>query len=1016
MKRLVIVVFILVLSVGLYGQYFGRNKIQDNKEEWSEMATLHFDLYYPKGYDEFGKQLAVLAEDTYYYLREDFEVPLKVRIPIIVYPSQQEFITTNIIGSLLSEGVGGFTESMKNRVVVPFNGSYKALEDVLTHEMTHAYINALDHQGRIKGSYGSTNSRLPFWFTEGLPEFLSLVGESANNDMYIVDLVLNDRLTPLEQVSGYFAYRQGESFLNFIYQEYGREKVMEFFFSVRFQSDLDEVSQSVFGMSFHNLELSWRNFLKRRYFAYINKLKMPYEIGERLTDHEAVGGSRNYGVKISPDGSSYIFFTDRNWRQSVWIGDLHDKEKGAKKIFTAEATGKFEEFHFDKNNLSWFSDSETFAFVSKTSHGDRIYFMNIKGKIKRVLEIPGIDTIFELDVSTDDTKLVFTAVKNLQSDLFVYDLTTDELTQFTDDIYYNHDPQFSYDGSYIAFASERDLEKRERDGYFSGLLNQIFTYNLANRQIKQITFDDVNNTNPLWVGVSNDSLLVLNDSLLSNYNLIDMENNQIAKVTNIISGILDGDLSIDKNRLLFSNYYDRGWDIFSIDVPLDTLVFSPHREEEIVHFENDKEKFYDKSKFSKIGYVKKKFLKTRSNLRNFKGTVIQFDSDALSDSLVSLTNLQIDDIVDSLAIPPLLDDYNVRFQIDHIWGGAAYSSSDGAIGFLQTSFSDLMGNHGLGVNLGLAGKLEDSSISLRYIYLPYRFDFGIGIHYINEEEVYRSSSDPSLFFRNRELQYGISTMVNYPINKFWRLEFNNTFYEYSSKWDFSTDYEDSWSSTVPPGVQYQFNDEDDAVYRPSFSIVHDNSLYGPTGPLSGWRGIYTIDSNVGSKNHNNLTNYLDLRMYKFFKKRYAVAGRVNAAFSRGDDPYLFELDNLLGVRGYDDNDPGRPNKLLASLELRFPFMDYLEIAFPLPITFGNIRGAVFTDIGAVWGDDGYQETDDSFDAMSDSGKRLKDIKMGFGFGPRFSLGYLVLKFDFAWDTDLIEKGKPTYMFSIYEEF
>ena len=42
--------------------------------------------------------------------------------------------------------------------------------------------------------------------------------------------------------------------------------------------------------------------------------------------------------------------------------------------------------------------------------------------------------------------------------------------------------------------------------------------------------------------------------------------------------------------------------------------------------------------------------------------------------------------------------------------------------------------------------------------------------------------------------------------------------------------------------------------------------------------------------------------------------------------------------------------------------------------------------------------------------------MGFGFGPRFSMGYLVLKFDFAWDTNLVDCGKPTYFFSIYEEF
>ncbi len=1007
-------------------QYFGRNKIQDSKEEWSEINTIHFDVYFPKGSDEFGKMISLLAEDAYYYLRDDFNVPLRGRIPLIVYPSQQDFMTTNIISQLLSEGVGGFTESYKNRVVVPFNGSYKDLEDVLTHELTHAYVNALDNQSILKGSYGSTNSRLPFWLTEGLPEFLSLVGEEKYNEMFILDLILNDKLQPLEYVGGYFAYRQGESFLNYINQEYGRDKVMKLFYAFRNQGDPDKVAQDLFGMTFHNLELSWKNYLKRSYLPYLSNMKMPYEVSSRLTDHENEGGSRNYGGVISPDGSKYIYFTDRNWRQSVWVGSFYEPEKNNKKIFTGEATGKFEGFNYDKNNLCWFPDGERFAFVAKTSKGDRIYFMNINGKLLKKIEIPGIESIFEIDISENTNKLVFSGATNFQTDLYLYDLETEELKQITDDIYFNRQANFSQDGNKIAFVSERVLNPRLRNGYFSGLTNHIYTYDLQSNSFEQITFGQDNYKLPKWIGEGADSLLVLNDQTLSNIYLLDLVNKQKAQVTNVISGVLDYDLSQNKSKLLISNYHDRGWDLYYYDFPLDDLEMEDYSEPIPVAFNNGWDDFFNEKRYAEIGKTERSFEKLSVDLRNFKGTIVDFNKERAfenSDSLTFLNNFQIDDIPDSLKLAPDIKDYRLKFRLDNIWGGAGYSSSAGAIGFVQASFSDLMGNHGLGINIGLAGKLDDSSLSLRYLYLPYRIDFGIGLHYLNSESIYLwkvpkghpeipQYEEEILPVKRNEQQMGISLMTNYPLNKFWRIELANLVYNYKSDWEISYNYEETWED-AQTNLNPAFIKEEYNIYRPTLSIVHDNSLYGPTGPLNGWRGIYTLQADIGTKEEESITNYFDIRGYKFFNKRYAVAGRLLGAFSRGKGAYEFELDSFHGVRGYNDNEPGRKNKLLTSLELRFPFLDYLDIAFPMPIVLGNIRGAVFTDVGVIWGKRRFEE-DYNFDAIKDN--RLEDIKMGFGFGPRFSLGYLVLKFDFAWDTDLVDCGKPTYFFSIYEEF
>ena len=48
--------------------------------------------------------------------------------------------------------------------------------------------------------------------------------------------------------------------------------------------------------------------------------------------------------------------------------------------------------------------------------------------------------------------------------------------------------------------------------------------------------------------------------------------------------------------------------------------------------------------------------------------------------------------------------------------------------------------------------------------------------------------------------------------------------------------------------------------------------------------------------------------------------------------------------------------------------------------------------------------------------RLKDLKLGFGFGPRLNMGYFVLKFDIAWHTDLYDFSKPSYYISLAPDF
>jgi hypothetical protein len=144
MKRFVLLT-ILVLAMTAGGAraqetYFGKNKVHYSNFDWQYVQTRHFDLYfYANGYQT-AKFAAHVMESAYVEISKELNYYLQNRVPVFVYNSHSDFQQTNIISSLIPEGVGGFTEAFKNRIVIPFAGSYEEFRHVLHHELTHAIV------------------------------------------------------------------------------------------------------------------------------------------------------------------------------------------------------------------------------------------------------------------------------------------------------------------------------------------------------------------------------------------------------------------------------------------------------------------------------------------------------------------------------------------------------------------------------------------------------------------------------------------------------------------------------------------------------------------------------------------------------------------------------------------------------------------------------------------------------------------------------------------------------------
>ena len=189
---------------------FGRNKVQYGAFTWNITRTEHFDVYYYDGSEDLADAVTQIVESA----NDEFEGvlghELSTVIPVIVYASHNDFRQTNVSTSSISETVGGFTELFKNRVVIPFTGSYEDLRHVLYHELTHVFMFDIVYGGLVESVIRQAYTNpVPLWFVEGLAEYVSR-GWDSEAEMILRDLTLSDSIIPLQYLwGGYLVYKGG---------------------------------------------------------------------------------------------------------------------------------------------------------------------------------------------------------------------------------------------------------------------------------------------------------------------------------------------------------------------------------------------------------------------------------------------------------------------------------------------------------------------------------------------------------------------------------------------------------------------------------------------------------------------------------------------------------------------------------------------------------------------------------------------------------------------------------------
>ena len=1040
-----ITIIVFLASNLLVAQSFGQNKVQYRNFDWSFITSPHFDIYYYGDAIDLAQYTAEKGEEAYEQISKHLRWTLRKRVPIIIYHSHNDFQQTNVVLPYMQEGIGGVTELFKNRVVIPFEGDYDQFRHVIHHELVHALINDMIYGSAQNVASGRVRLRVPLWANEGLAEFLSMNWDTQS-DMILRDLAVHEDMPTVQQLTSFLAYKGGQSVWRFIAQKYGREKIGEIFTSMKLTQNAEKGFDKAIGMDFESLTKQWHKYLKKEYWPDIDGRDEIEDISIRLTDHKKKKNYYNIAPAISPDGSKIAILEDKSGFANITLIDAIDG-KNIKRLVKGNRSIDFEELKWLQPGISWSPNNEKIVIAAKAGSKDALYLINADKPNKKEKLTFDLDGIFSASWSPDGNQLAFVGNKVSSSDIYLYDIKNRTLKNLTNDIYSDSEPTWSSDGSKIAYVSSRvkqdDSLKKENKSLadIATFQTDIYSIDISNNSLNRITYSDANENYPLWANT--DDILFYTSDENGIYNLFrhNMDNGSIEPLTNLLTGLFQISLSMDDEVMAFAGYSDNGWDIFRLSNPLqmkpvDLLPtqFSKNKGQDygtLVDFRRNKSRGTNINRTSGKDFSNYIFAPEYGNYNN-NSERIDFDSTQfeVSDSLIT---------PDGDYIP---QPYKTRLTMDLVFGYASYNSFFGAQGMTQFAFSDVLGDHQISLGTELVISLDKSDYYFTYGYLKNRADFYFSL--------FHQADATSDYYGNlyRLRFYGFQGLMSYPINRFNRIDAGLSY----NKIDYRLFQQDYYSYGY-----YESGREAADVMMYTASYIFDNTVYGYTGPIDGFRQNTTISISpgAGQSKLKYQTIKLDFRKYFMFSRYTSLASRVTYGKSFGPNPQKFILgglqnwiwgsgetfgeqdesrfrsqpidtsnasmlidvylsDFMFPMRGYRFWERTGSNTLLMNFEFRFPFL--FAFGIPNKFVFSNFGSYLFFDIGAAWDDT--QEFNSIKVLRNKYGdNRLPDnaspIIAGAGIGVKIPLGPFLFRVDTAWDVNPNRRySKPQYYVSI----
>lgn len=956
MYRVVFIVFLALIV--LFGVPNVKSKT-DPKLKYFTMETEHFYIHYPAGMEELALRTGKLAET----MRSEVGAKLGWS------PNGM----THIVISDASDLANGFTTVFPYRHIQLFAASPIAdeslsyyddwLRTLVAHE--YAHVAHLDQTGGVPavmryfmGTLISMNSLEPAWMVEGMGTYFETIltsmgrGRSTYKDMILRMAALEGRLDNIDRAGGGLikwpagdaAYIFGVSFLQYLADNYGEERIMEFsklYSSRMIPFRMNAAAKKVFGKNFIKLWDEWRTSIEAKYSVQAEMIRK-----RSLTESKALTdmGFMHQSPEFTPDGKSIIFY-HRNPDGPTWIKRFDVSTGHIEELFKAEPFG----------NITISPDGKSIA-LAKFSTGDSerpekyygyfdiyVYSMDGKDVERKTKSARALDPC----ISSDGT--VYFAQRTETGSMkiaWVYDGQLLPNEQEPKEVSLGLED----DGPQISGLSCSNTGSIAFSAWTLGGNRDIFVVDLNTSEVKRLTYDKAMDTYPSFS--ADGKMLVFSSDRdgVSNIYSYDLDADELRRVTNVLGGAFQPSLSPDNENLTFLSYSSKGYDVVltefvegvSIERTIADEDFDRSLLEEAANDDKDAKDDFRQRRPSPIWFSEPKKYSPWSSLLPPRYLLPIISSDGVEWSLGAMTGS-----MDALG--------KHFYNLSAYYGTKSEFVSAGAIYGLDTFESTILLN--------------------AFIYsVPYGKNAIIELKDLDGDGVL-TSSDDNYFEERLVLEAGLSYT-------FTPLSTNLTvmgFFHYEEHDNITSIPRFAWEEVTPfrgklVGPRLAMLLSSMSRYAYSISAENGGSLYTE---------VEFFDESFGADLSQQVLT-ADLRLFisiPYFPPHHVLALRAGGGYTWGDNIYPghFRVGGSLGtsiisgadekyfiLRGFPTSQFVGESALVFNSEYRFP-ISYPERGWGLkPVFLRALHGALFADIGNAF-------VRDNMITMTFAGTQITDL-------------------------------------------
>jgi len=982
---------LLVLLIGYYQRLeaqfgkdeFGKNRLQYKQFAWKEIESANFNIYYyGEGY-EIAKLAAQYAETDFLRTTDLVGYAPYQKTKLFIYLSVNDLRQSNVGVSDQGVDVGGQTNFFRSQIEVAYTGNKYSFKAEITRAIADILIFEMMYGGSLKDVLKSSYlMNLPEWFMAGAAKYIA-EGWSEDMDDFMRDAVSRNKLKKLEAYQGEEAVLIGQSFWNYVVQEYNPANIANILNMTRLTRKEKQAIEQTLGKDYKTLLKNWKKYYTDQYRKVKPELEKPDE-GNLVFKNRR--NSIISDLSLSPNGERLAYALNRNGKYRVAVKNLETARtrtvlKKGFRVMNQRTENRLP-------LLAWQNNSVLVMFSARNGkHYFWFYDFDKKTNRRKRIIFDRFTHIHDFSISTDGKRAVFSAERKGKSDIYLYQFANQRLTQITNDGFDDLSPTFLGNTNKIVFTSNRQTDSL--NAVTTSFLDisenfNLFVYNPESPEMLQRLTKTLN-TDSKPIAITDTSFIFLSDqkgiTQIYKYTFTDSVSQQLSKFrTSIKQYTLSGN-----NKLAFTMLDENKSRVFVYD----TFNF---------HQQNFTAKTYRQEvrDLKNLEAIKQKNKKIKSELEAAQHLSESIDKEknnkasALPPDEVDTDNYEFDNVVILDKRKNFLNKYNqlknnqtkevkVSKTQDYKSGFTLDNSVtsfyvDPLRGFglvTEVSATDVLENHKF--NGGIFGILnrDNTILFAEYEYLKRRVDLRIRYDRNNLNLV---SEDRSTLFNHQYQSNRFESNFSYPFNITTRIRFAPTYTN---------------TRFINAGIT-QLNKND--VVREYFGgyseLVFDNSVITGMNMRHGtrlkaryeiWEGLKQNslpfnELSIDFRNYLKLHRTLILATRGFFgqfggqdRKYYFLGGMDNWLFRNFDydteygatDPlvsrspetdlsYLMFSKMMTNMRGFNFNRMNGNSVFLLNAELRLPIAQYFYKGTINSNFLRNLQLVGFVDVGTAW--------------------------------------------------------------------